>query len=268
MAEPRPPSITLEDVPSQHPKLRLQISEVDLEGPAGCTPYLIVSLPPAVYVDPYELPPHRPLSGSGARLSSRVAVQNVSIVGKTELEKSVGWTDPQGSRRRIASNRSSKHSASLAHDFALSSENTAVVFKLELDEPSRRHDYNFMDAMDSILRDFRTDGKAEPKKSPKDAKTAEQLAKMHTLDIPVHTRYLPPVPANFGVAAGQPLPDWREMLRGLSDPSKGHYEHIEVPEPKLIYSCAGEPTQEEAFKMGWEYIRELRPCRAWNLSRA
>ncbi|KDN53104.1 hypothetical protein K437DRAFT_271892 [Tilletiaria anomala UBC 951] len=252
MAESRPPRFSLDNVPSQHPKVRLEVSGADLEAPEGCTPYVLVQLSPALFVDPYELPPYRSLSEErDPSTSVFVSVTQVHIFGKTELESAVGWTDPKGARRKIAARRAPRSGADLPHSHALSSEASQVLFQLDLKDPANPQPYSFKDTMDALLH-----LKMSPKPTRKQ-QSASELARVHTLHLPLHTRYIPPVQENAGVSASAPLPDWKLLIKQVMDLRKGNYENVELPEPQYIYSCIGEPSYEETFKMdrGWKYIQ-------------
>ncbi len=218
------PAVTLRGVPSQHPRLRVSLADSDLRAPPSCQLFLSAQLPPALFVDPYELPPHRLSKGKAADKSTAIEVQDVTVVGSTELEKAVGWTDKTGSRRKIAGRRSIKSVATLPHSLALSSEYTVALIKL----------------------------------GPTGSSNGQEgtSSQVHHLDFPIHARYLPPLPTQLGVAAGRSLPEWSELIDLLLHPSKGHYEEVQLPAPQLFYACTGAPTAEEGYKRGWEYIRE------------
>ena len=252
MAEPQRPAIALEQVPSQHPKVRFQLSEADLDAPTGCKLYGLIQLPPALFADPYDLPPHRAIHSPAAPVADQAyaRVGNVHIDGKTELEKAVGWTDPESKRRKISSRRAPHAGRDLAHSHALSSEHSLALFELEFVDPPSQYDYNFTETMDKMLKDQKA------LKTQKKPKTASQLMRTYDFQLPLHARYLPPVAHHHGVSAGSAIPDPKAIWQHLTDANQKHHEQVTLPEPKLFYSCQGPPSREEGFKMGWKYARE------------
>lgn len=256
MAEPQRPVIALEQVPSQHPKVRFQLSEADLDAPNGCKLYGLVQLPPALFVDPYELPPHRSIRSPAKKAveEAYARVNHVHIDGKTELEKAVGWTDPESKRRKISSRRAPHAGRDLAHSHALSVEHSLALFELELVDPPSQYDYNFTDTMDKLLKEHKA------LKTLKKPKTAAQLIRTYDLEIPLHARYLPPVAHHHGISAASALPDPKAIWQHLTDANQKHQEQVTLPAPKIFYSCQGPVSKEEGFKMGWQYARENTRC--------
>lgn len=99
---------------SFHPTLSVPLSQSFLGAPDSCQAYVLVSLPPALFVDPWQPPVSTASSHNGDdRDSLHIAAAHFLAAGdksNVELEKAVGWThDKQKIRRR---NRSSQQAGS------------------------------------------------------------------------------------------------------------------------------------------------------------
>lgn len=103
-------SWTFKNTDSFHPTLSLALGlgPTDAPVPSYCQPYVLVRLPPAVFIDPHTFPAHSALTFLNSSLVDFRAVD----FSRVELEAAVGWSDPRGDvrRRRASASSAAGHS--------------------------------------------------------------------------------------------------------------------------------------------------------------
>ncbi|KAK0552498.1 hypothetical protein OC844_006425 [Tilletia horrida] len=251
-------STTLTGVPSLHPTISVSIPAAHLSLPSHCRPFLLQRLPPAVFLDPYAF-----------RLANRAlvhpsVVRNLTYLGLTELERAVGWSDPEGTtrsadrfvrklqrqRERAAAGAGSDAGETEAADLeasvrALGLEHTGVL--IELQRRGIREDPALAEKVVKAIKGEQVDLDEDSSAS----------TRATTVSIPVHARYLPPVEVGKGgVASASGGVDVQAIKEQVLDPSgrRGLYEEVKIDRPELFWACEGDMTQEEAFKQGWSFV--------------
>lgn len=228
-------NLSLPERSTQHPTIKLALSEADLRfEPTKCKLYVLLQLPPALFLDPFQVATttstissshESRLHGRSPGIVARVAY--VDIFGQQdegnsprypiELEKAVGWTDPDGTERQKIQTRAFRGSKKRRKQKDSSSEGlnkefTLNLLQLELDVPDRF-----------------SKGSSE---------------RFHSFDFPLHARYLPPFP---GLSSS---PNGFQSL--WASAHRGNYERVQFPPPQLMYSCLDDGGP-ELVKDEWEY---------------
>ncbi|CAO1625659.1 unnamed protein product [Sympodiomycopsis kandeliae] len=86
-----------------HPTLRVPLTGSFLTAPESCQAYVLVSLPPALFVDPWQPPVSTSSSAGDTSQSAHITAAHFLAAGdkgNVELEKAVGWTHDKGKIRR------------------------------------------------------------------------------------------------------------------------------------------------------------------------
>ncbi|KAK0554842.1 hypothetical protein OC846_001945 [Tilletia horrida] len=268
-------SASLTNVPSLHPTIQISIPASHLTLPAHCRPFLLQRLPPAVFLDKYAY-----------RLDNRAlvhpsTVKNITYLGLTELERAVGWSDPEGKtrsadrfvrklhrhRKRLedakargqpapppptADSDEGEDTETAEQDLeaskrALSLEHSAVL--IELQRRATHEDPQLAEKVVKAIKGEDVDLSAEG--------VARNQKRETVLSIPVHARYLPPLPAGqAGTRASWSGLDINALVQQVVDPKgpNGLYENVHIDRPEVFWACEGEMTQEEAFKQGWTFV--------------
>ncbi|PWN24222.1 hypothetical protein BCV69DRAFT_23730 [Microstroma glucosiphilum] len=234
---------------SLHPVLRVTFpSGFFSAGPSStCDPYLLLSLPPALFLDPWQEPIHpvlqaqlltqNQIQSTDGKVSSRAAgirIEQVDFLSagypsQVELEKAVGWTGAsassggaaysgravwQGKDERTRLLRSSSRGEEEGSNSAGGSKKAA----------NRERE--------AVLLRFSS--------SPSSAGSSKQK-----LRLPLHARYLPPVDSSQASLTS----------RLLSPHGSGNYIEVAIEGLEVFWACtAGSAPQELEEEQEWERL--------------
>lgn len=231
------PRIVPPERPTQHPTVALELSEADLRfGDDKCDLYVLLQLPPALFLDPYQLATTVSTTVPSTPWSPPAAYASVDIFGQAapasdmrqpiELEKAVGWTDPDGARRRHAQAQSRPRQHHHHHHHAASYTRSTHMAPARSAGLEKEFTLNVLrigvsSGTDAGERSFNT---------------------THMLDLPLQARYLPPLPS-------RPPSTWRGWWNVIR---LRNYDRVQLPKPQLMYSCLDDGGPEIA-KDEWEY---------------
>lgn len=242
---------------SFHPVLRVTFPSgfFSADPSATCDPYLLLSLPPALFLDPWQEPIHPVLQGQvhtqdtdstsksdrkGSSSAAGVRIEHVEFLSagypsQVELEKAVGWT---GARPSAGSGSSSGPISGASYSgrgiWQGKQERTRIL------RSSSRGD-------DEVLSSAGAGGGGSSNKKPANREREAVLLRLSSassststksskerLRLPLHARYLPPVGSSEASLAS----------RLLSPSGSGNYIEVGIEGLKIFWACTAGSTPE------------------------
>lgn len=243
---------------TQHPSIYFTIPKSFLSSTStstsdSCSPYLLLALPPSIFLDPFSFPPHSSTIPQG--------IQSIHLLGPTELEKAVGWSTTSSS-----SNQDSHH---------LQTERTAVLAKLSTIQ-QRENGKSRSDGIREL--EIRTPWDAE-------LQDRKQVEEIEMLGIPLHARYLPPKSfaevddENSSLSSNSTLLEKvqfhtqhllkpiKPLLNGLTRSAfkDGNYHRVQLDVPSFFWACQNDGKAwdmldevQKVASVGWDLTGEFR----------
>lgn len=273
-----------------HPTLSIPLPHTVLSTPAQCEAYVLLSLPPALFVDPWQAP----VSGSAkAETPGHIADTHFlsGSAAEIELEKAVGWTSSAETvgRKGIASDGGSAGDTSTPHvspsrqyetvtrkkwvaGEGIVEETIKVVAEGE-EEDEEPHQLNTYAPptkanrreRESVL--FKLATRRQDSTLKKVVKSVvgssedeEKSEDSQPLQIPLHARYLPPVDG-----AGEEQTSIRSLIQQVHSawhsPSSGNYHDVSIEGLEVFWACSGDNLiGSEVSSSDDEWEKVIREC--------
>lgn len=229
-----------------HPRISIPVDGLLADPPKTCSPWILLSLPPPLFVDPWQ-----PVSDAPHLLIGEPRYLSAGHKSKVELEQPVGWSRPRptmrGSKAKVQAAEAAEAEAEASRLSALPAEtSTKVSF-------AAGEGY----VTETVVIPPTPTGNADRGKRKPDAENEAVLlhlrpleangpSRLSSMKIPLQTRYLPPLEIESGredldttSTTGQWASDLAELWGHLTGRGGGNYARVTVPRVEAFLACSG-----------------------------